>query len=240
MLRINNLSDKLIYGFPLERYKLDILYKAVWLVDVIIPRWWSWLIQSVREKSIVPVIETWAWVVHLYLDNKIKAQNYNKVLDIIINSKVSRPSVCNALDTLVINENTTSVFIEKVIYTLDELWVNILIWAADYDKEQLGLSLNIKYVDSISEGIKHIQKYSSRHSDWIISDDKNNISLYNSVVDSSVVYTNTSTRFSDWSCFWLAWEIWISTQKLHARWPMWAESLVTYKYKIVSEYKSRN
>lgn len=236
----NWIDDNLIYNFPLEREKLDILYKSTQLVDLIIPRWWKWLINSVREKSLVPVIETWAWVVHLYIDDKINPINYDKAIDIVINSKVSRPSVCNALDTLIINKNINKEFMNSLFNKLIENNVVLLFENnCDYNKEQLSLELNIKYVDNLKQAISHIKTYSSKHSDWILSDNQENIFKFNNQIDSSVVYTNTSTRFSDWSCFWFWWEIWISTQKLHARWPMWSEALVTYKYKVISSWATR-
>lgn len=257
VLENNNIDSNLIFNYPLERDRLDILYNAIWLVDVIIPRWWKKLIESVRDNSKVPIIETWAWVVNLYLDNYVDKNHFNKAINIIVNAKTNRISVCNALDTLIINIDTNKFLLEKLFNELSKKWVifwlqeshldfinsfNIeyfLVKLNDFYKEQLSLNLNIIFVNNINEAINHIWKYSSKHSDWIISDNKENINLFNVMIDSSVVYTNTSTRFSDGSCFWFWWEIWISTQKLHARWPMWAESLVTYKYIIESDWKIR-
>ncbi len=241
VLKENNISQKIIYNFPLEREKLEILYKATWLVDVIIPRWSKNLINSVREKSLVPVIETGAWVVHLYLDNEISEKNLDKAINIIINAKISRPSVCNALDTLIINKNLKQKFVDKLFKQLEKSWVNLIKNKEniDYFKEQLSLDLNIKFVENLEQAIKHINTYSTRHSDWILSDSLENIEKFKNSIDSSVVYVNTSTRFSDWECFGFWWEIGISTQKLHARWPMWADVLVTYKYEVVSNWKIR-
>ena len=239
VLESHNINTDLIYNYPIEREKLDILYNAIWLVDVIIPRWWRKLIDNVRKKSLIPVIETWAWVVHLYLDDKIKEENFIKAIDIIINAKGSRPSVCNALDTLIINNNCSKVLLNSLFGELEKKWVKIINENIDYNKEQLSLNLNIKYVDNLEDAISHIQKYSSKHSDWILSDNEINIFKFIKNIDSSVVYTNTSTRFSDGSCFWFWWEIWISTQKLHSRWPMWSESLVSYKYVINSNWNIR-
>jgi glutamate-5-semialdehyde dehydrogenase len=240
VLKNNLVDENLIYNYPLNREELNILYNAIWLVDVIIPRWWRSLIDSVRKNSIVPVIETWAWVVHLYLDNDIE-NDFLKAIDVIINAKISRPSVCNALDTLLINKNISTKNITYLIKNLKQAWIIILdnLNDNDYHIEQLSNMLSIKYVNNIEEAINHIDTYSSLHSDWILSNNKENIELFYKSVNSSVVYANTSTRFSDWSCFWFGWEIWISTQKLHARWPMWAESLVTYKYVVESNFKIR-
>ena len=239
VLKNNEINSDLIYNYPLDRKDLNILYNAVWLIDVIIPRGWKWLIESVRNNSKIAVIETWAWVVHLYLDEKIKEENFSKAINVIINAKTNRVSVCNALDTLIVNKNINKKLLDKLFNNLKNNWVNLIEKNVDYNKEQLSLDLNIKYVNNLDEAINHIQKYSSKHSDWILSDDVENIQKFNREIDSSVVYANTSTRFSDWSCFWYTWEIWISTQKLHARWPMWADSLVIYKYVIDSDWKIR-
>lgn len=240
VLKQNQIDENIIYNYPISREELNIMFEATDYIDVIIPRWWKSLIDSVRKNSIVPVIETWAWVVHIYLDNEIE-NNTEKAIDLIINAKVSRPSVCNALDTLIINKHVSKEIINKLFSKLEKYWVKILnsLNNNDYHIEQLSLNLNIKYVNNLDEAIKHIDTYSSKHSDWIITENKDKIKEFYSRVDSAVVYTNTSTRFSDWSCFWLGWEIWISTQKLHSRWPMWAESLVTYKYIIDSDFKIR-
>jgi len=258
VLNNNDINSDLIFNFPLERDELTYLYNALWLVDVIIPRWWKKLIESVRNSSKVPVIETWAWVVHLYLDDEIFEENIDKAVNIIVNAKTSRISVCNALDTVVINNNVSENILKKLFKKLEEKQVMFLVLEkdivkiklytsnykiineGDFNIEQLSLNLNIVFVDNIDKGVNHIQKYSSKHSDWILSDSLENIELFKRTIDSSVVYSNTSTRFSDGSCFWFAGEIGISTQKLHARWPMWAESLVSYKYVIDSDWKVRS
>ncbi len=240
VLNDNNLDENLVYNYPLVREELYTLYNAVWLVDVIIPRWWKNLIDSVRKNSIVPVIETWAWVVHLYLDDDIN-DNLDRAIDVVINAKINRTYVCNALDTLLINKNISDKNIIYLLEKLKQVWIIILdnLNDNDYHIEQLSNILSIKYVNNLEEAIDHIEKYSSRHSDWILTENKEKIKEFYSKIDSWVVYANTSTRFSDWSCFWFGSEIWISTQKLHARWPMWAESLVTYKYIVESDFKVR-
>ncbi len=241
VLKSNNLDENVIYNFPINRKDIVYLYNAVWLVDVIIPRWWKNLIEAVRKKSLVPIIETWAWVVHLYLDKEIW-NKFDDAIKIIINAKVNRPTVCNSLDTLIINKKINKTLINKLFKKLTDVWVNIIdeVSNPNYHKEHLSLNLNIKYVNNTEEAIKHIEKYSSNHSDWIISINKNNINIFYKSIDSSVVYANTSTRFSDWWCFWFAWEIWIWTQKLHARWPIWVDALVTYKYLVESDFRVRN
>lgn len=238
VLEKNKIDTDIIYNFPLNRQYLKYLYNWIWLIDVIIPRWWKKLIESVKKKSLIPIIETWAWVVHMYLDEDID-NIINQTIEVITNAKVSRPSVCNALDTLIINKNIKEENIRYILDTLKQNKINLIEIEQDYNKEHLNLNLNIKYVNNIDEAIKHIYKYSSKHSDWIISKNNKNINYFLNKVDTSVVYVNTSTRFSDWWCFWFWWEIWISTQKLHARWPMWTEALVTYKYIVKSDFKTR-
>ena len=141
VLESHNINTDLIYNYPIEREKLDILYNAIWLVDVIIPRWWRKLIDNVRKKSLIPVIETWAWVVHLYLDDKIKEENFIKAIDIIINAKASRPSVCNALDTLIINSNCSKDLLNSLFSELEKKGIKIINENIDYNKEQLSLKV---------------------------------------------------------------------------------------------------
>jgi len=238
VLEKNKINKDIIYNFPLNRKYLKYLYNWVWLIDVIIPRWWKNLIESVKKNSLIPIIETWAWVVHIYLDENIH-NVIDKTIEVITNAKINRPSVCNALDTLIINKNIKEKNLKYILNTLKKNKINLIEINQDYHKEHLNLDLNIKYVNNLDEAIKHIDKYSSKHSDWIISENNKNINYFLNKIDSSVVYVNTSTRFSDWWCFWFWWEIWISTQKLHARWPMWAEALVTYKYIVKSDFKTR-
>lgn len=251
----NNLIDKnLVYQFPYERDYLQYLYNAQWLVDVIIPRWWKQLIQSVKKDSLIPIIETWAWVVHLYVDD-LEVTSLENSIKVIENAKLSRPSVCNALDTLLIKKSQTLEFYRQLSKVLSNVQIHCLqkdylflsqyfdslkiIEEDNFHDEMLSLKLQIKLVDDVQQWIDHIHQYSSLHSDGILSDNEINIYRFLQSVDSSVVYVNTSTRFSDWWCFWLGWEIWISTQKLHSRWPMGAEALVTYKYIVDSDWKCR-
>lgn len=251
----NNLVDtNLVYQFPYEREYLQYLYNAQWLVDVIIPRWWKQLIQSVKKESLIPIIETWAWVVHLYVDD-LEVSSLDKAIKVIVNAKLSRPSVCNALDTLLIKKWQSLDFYLQLSKALSTIQINCLqqdylflsqyfdtlkiIEEDNFHDEMLSLKIQIKLVDDIQQWIEHVQKYSSLHSDGILSDNEINIFRFLQSVDSSVVYVNTSTRFSDGWCFGLGWEIGISTQKLHSRWPMWAEALVTYKYIVDSYWKCR-
>lgn len=253
----NDINPDLVYNYPTNREELNILYNAVWLVDVLIPRGWKKLIESVRDNSKVPVIETWAWVVHLYLDDDIETENISKAIDVVVNAKTQRISVCNALDTLIINKNVSEKLLKELFEKLKEKKVTFWVLESqidiikkyisdyeiidknDFNKEQLSLNLHVVFVNNLEEAISHISKYSSKHSDWILSDNKEKINSFIKNIDSSVVYSNTSTRFSDGSYFWFWWEIWISTQKLHARWPMWSDSLVIYKYVVESDWGVR-
>lgn len=235
VLQRYNLDERVICNFPLDRKYLKYLYNAVWLIDVIIPRWWKWLIDSVRKYSHIPVIETWAGVVHIYLDDDI-GNMQERAVEIIANAKLSRPSVCNALDTLIINTWLGDNRIRDILRNLQNQWIKIITTGQDYSKEHLSSDLNIKYVHDIKGAMQHIEEFSSKHSDCIITENNDKAELFFKMINSSVVYLNTSTRFSDGYCFGYWWEIWISTQKLHARWPMWAQSLVTYKYRVESDY----
>ncbi|MDQ7022922.1 MAG: glutamate-5-semialdehyde dehydrogenase, partial [Candidatus Gracilibacteria bacterium] len=136
VLRENKIDENIVYNFSLERKNIEILYNATNFVDVIIPRGSKKLIDSVRKKSLIPVIETGAGVVHLYLDNDIKQENLEKVKNIIINAKISRPSVCNAMDTLIINKNLDKDFIKLLFEELKKLGVGIFT-----EEEKNGLFL---------------------------------------------------------------------------------------------------
>lgn len=251
------IPEEAIFFFPPERTALPTLYEAVGIVDVIIPRGGKELIRTVRRESLVPVIETGAGVVHMYVDSDI-IQNENAA-DVIVNAKVSRPSVCNSLDTLLIHRDIDAWFYSTLFPLLAShqvrIWVEstnkqrmlhyypeALIYTVEKDDfftEQLSLNLNICWVDSIIEALDHIDTYGSHHSDAILSDNPDTTALFMQMVDSAVVYSNTSTRFSDGGCFAYWWEVGISTQKLHARWPMGAEALVTYKYAVYSDWMTR-
>ena len=186
-----------------------------------------------RKNALVPTIETGAGVVHIYIDQEVKTENFEKVCDIIINAKVSRPSVCNALDTLIIHQNTPRELIEMIVSSLEKAGVeikmlreekNVLgsssatsISEEDFFTEWLSLTCAIKIVSSLEEAIVHIEKYSSHHSECIITDNEKTAEKFQNQVDSAVVYHNTSTRFSDGGCFGFGAEVGISTQKIHAR-----------------------
>lgn len=219
-------------------------------LDVLIPRGGAGLIRSTVENATVPVIETGTGNCHVYVD---KDADLEKALPILMNAKTQRTSVCNACESLLIHRAVADVFgpaavkalLEKgVVIHGDETaqtWDSHILPAAeeDYYKEYLALELSVKVVDSAGEAIAHINKYSTRHSDCIVSENYTTVKKFLLGVDSACVYANASTRFSDGFEFGLGAEIGISTQKLHARGPMGLTALTTYKYVVLGEGQVR-
>lgn len=213
------------------------------LVDVIIPRGGAGLISRVVEHSTVPVIETGTGVCHIYID---KAANFDIALPVALTAKISRPSVCNAMETLLIHKDIAADFLPKISKLMvengvelrgDELSKKIfpdmnIATEEDWETEYNDLILSVKIVNDIDEAIAHINKYNTEHSDAIITDDKDAAKKFQTLVDSAAVYVNTSTRFTDGFEFGFGAEIGISTQKLHARGPMGLEALTTMKYLV--------
>ena len=225
-----------------DRLETAELLKAKGSVDLIIPRGSKNLINFVVENSIVPVIETGAGVCHTYVE---KTADLNKAIKIVDNAKTSKPAVCNALETLLIDKDIIKEFAPLVnelakdkgvrLYANKETlpYINgTLIEESDYHTEYNSLDLNVKMVNGIDDALLHIERYSTKHSECIISTDKAIIDKFLSAIDSACVYANASTRFSDGGCFGMGAEIGISTQKLHARGPMGLKEITTYKYKI--------
>lgn len=219
-------------------------------LDVLIPRGGAGLIRSTVENATVPVIETGTGNCHVYVD---KDADLEKALPILMNAKTQRTSVCNACESLLIHRAVADVFgpaavkalLEKgVVIHGDETartWDSRILPAAeeDYYKEYLALELSVKVVDSAEEAIAHINKYSTKHSDCIVSENYTAVKKFLLGVDSACVYANASTRFSDGFEFGLGAEIGISTQKLHARGPMGLTALTTYKYVVLGEGQVR-
>ncbi len=213
------------------------------LIDVIIPRGGAGLIARVVEHSTVPVIETGTGVCHIYVD---KAANLEMALKVVLSAKISRPSVCNSMETLLIHKYIANEFLpdiaklmieNKVELRGDELCREILpdMKAAteeDWRTEYNDLILSVKIVDSVEAAIDHINRYNTLHSDAIITNDKAAAEKFQTLVDAACVYVNASTRFTDGFEFGFGAEIGISTQKLHARGPMGLEALTTMKYLI--------
>lgn len=219
-------------------------------LDVLIPRGGKSLIQSTIQQATVPVLETGTGNCHVYIDEDA---NLNHALDIVINAKTSRTSVCNACESVLIHRSIRDTFIKQLLTTLFEYKVTIhadmsicalnnqciLADEEDFAKEYLDLECSIKIVNSIDEAIAHINQYSTHHSETIVSQNYTNVQKFLKEVDSACVYANASTRFSDGFEFGLGAEIGISTQKLHVRGPMGLIALTTEKYIILGNGQIR-
>ena len=222
------------------------LMKAKGYLDLLIPRGGAGLIQAVVENAIVPVIETGTGIVHVYVD---KEADFQKALAIIENAKTSRPSVCNAMEVLLVDQAIASDFLplvkerlveareRSVELRLDEQAQAIISGTAaqelDFDTEFLDYILAVKVVDGVEEAVDHIEAHSTHHSDAIVTENSETAAYFTKQVDSAAVYVNASTRFTDGGQFGLGCEMGISTQKLHARGPMGLREMTSYKY-IVS------
>lgn len=212
-------------------------------VDVLIPRGGAGLIRACVENSTVPVIETGTGNCHIYVD---EFADIDKAVSLIFNAKVSRPSVCNACESLVIHSNIAKKALPLIKKELDK--ANVLIHAdeeassilpdtviateEDFGKEYLGYEISVKIVGSLDEAIEHITKYSTGHSECIVTENYENAMKFTTRIDSAAVYVNASTRFTDGGEFGFGAEIGISTQKLHARGPLGLSQLTTNKYLI--------
>ena len=222
-----------------------VMMKAKGDLDLLIPRGGAGLIQAVVEQAIVPVIETGTGIVHVYVD---QAADLDKALSIIQNAKTSRPSVCNAMEVLLVHEAIAGDFLPLVKkFLVDEAPVPVEMRLdaqaqqiingspaseTDFDTEFLDYVMAVKVVPSVEEAIAHIEAHSTHHSDAIISEDARAIEAFSNQVDSAAVYVNASTRFTDGGEFGLGCEMGISTQKLHARGPMGLRELTSYKYLV--------
>ena len=222
------------------------MMKAKGYLDLLIPRGGAGLIQAVVENAIVPVIETGTGIVHVYVD---KEADFQKALAIIDNAKTSRPSVCNAMEVLLVDQAIASDFLplvkerlvdereRSVELRLDEDAQAIISGTAaqeqDFDTEFLDYILAVKVVDGVEEAVGHIEAHSTHHSDAIVTENSETAAYFTKLVDSAAVYVNASTRFTDGGQFGLGCEMGISTQKLHARGPMGLREMTSYKY-IVS------
>ena len=222
------------------------MMKAKGYLDLLMPRGGAGLIQTVVENAIVPVIETGTGIVHVYVD---KEADFQKALAIIENAKTSRPSVCNAMEVLLVDRAIASDFLplvkerlvddreRSVELRLDEQAQAIISGTAaqeqDFDTEFLDYILAVKVVDGVAEAVDHIEAHSTHHSDAIVTENPETAAYFTKQVDSAAVYVNASTRFTDGGQFGLGCEMGISTQKLHARGPMGLREMTSYKY-IVS------
>ena len=240
---------------PADRYATAELLGAVGLVDLIIPRGSSSLINFVRDNARIPVIETGAGICHTYFD---KAGDLDKGAAIVNNAKTRRVSVCNALDCLILHQDRLQ-DLPKICSALKES--NVIIYAdsqayvalessypsellkhateESFGTEFLDYKMSIRTVESVQEALKHISRYSSKHSECIVSEDPETVALFQKTVDAACVYANVSTAFTDGAQFGFGAEIGISTQKLHARGPMALPELTTYKYIIEGTGQTR-
>lgn len=242
----NSLSTDVVYLMPTDRELVTTLLTAVKFIDVIIPRGSEALIQRVRKESLVPTIETGAGVCHTFVASSAEI---SMAVDIVVNAKVSRPSVCNSLDTIVLHKSIAAEFLAQLAEPFTAY--NVKVYAdekshaflnsqnypflevakdADFGREFLDFACSIKVVNNLQEALTHIAAYSSRHSEAIVTSDDKEASYFLSTVDAAAVYWNASTRFTDGGEFGLGAEIGISTQKLHARGPFALEKLVTEKW----------
>lgn len=222
----------------------EALMSATEYVDVLIPRGGAKLIQTVKEKAKVPVIETGVGNVHIYVD---ATADLEMAKCIVINAKTQRPSVCNAAESLIIHEEVAENFIplledaieavHKVEFRVDDKGYSLFKHAVkatenDYATEFLDYILSVKIVSSLDEAISWINRYTSHHSEAIVTRDIQAAERFQEEIDAAAVYVNASTRFTDGFVFGLGAEIGISTQKMHARGPMGLEALTSSKYYI--------
>lgn len=228
------------------------MMKAKGYLDLLIPRGGAGLIQAVVENAIVPVIETGTGIVHVYVD---KEADFQKALAIIENAKTSRPSVCNAMEVLLVDQAIAYDFLplvkerlvdereRSVELRLDEQAQAIIPGTAaqeqDFDTEFLDYILAVKVVDGVEQATDHIEAHSTHHSDAIVTENSETAAYFTKQVDSAAVYVNASTRFTDGGQFGLGCEMGISTQKLHARGPMGLRELTSYKYLVTGNGQVR-
>lgn len=254
-LQAAGLPTDVVALLPPDRALVHELLTAERYVDIIIPRGSDTLIQFVRQHARVPVIETGAGVCHTYVH---ASADLEKGRDIVINAKVSRPSVCNALDTILVDETIAAAFLTMLIPAFQEYHVEVfademsynifqengfnqLVKAKpeDYGREFLDYKCSVKTVSGLEQALDHIRNHSSRHSESIVAQSPEACQIFLEEVDAAAVYSNASTRFTDGGEFGLGAEIGISTQKLHARGPFALEKLVTEKWLVQGDGQTR-
>lgn len=254
-LEANAVDADAVVLLPTDRALVTELLTAVQYVDIIIPRGSQSLIDFVRQHSRVPVIETGAGVCHTYVES---TADLEKAARIVTNAKVSRPSVCNALDTVIVDQSVAAQFLPLLAPSLAEYAVEIFAdetaypilekagyphlqhaSEADFGREFLDFKCSVKTVDGPETALSHIRKYSSKHSEAILTQNTALGERFQQEVDAAAVYVNASTRFTDGGVFGLGAEIGISTQKLHARGPFALEKLVTEKWIVTGDGQTR-
>lgn len=248
ILTEHGIDPAVVFLAPPQREHLAKILQATDCIDLAIPRGSKALIDYVRDNARVPVIETGAGIVHTYVDTSAALP---KAKAIITNAKVRRPSVCNALDTLLLHRDLlpslpslmqtmgedyqVKVFADEESYqALDGHYAASLQHASkgDFGTEFLSMKMSIKIVSGLAEALEHIHRYSSKHSEAIVAEDAHTIEQFLNDVDAAAVYANTSTAFTDGAQFGMGAEIGISTQKLHARGPMALPELTSYKWVV--------
>jgi glutamate-5-semialdehyde dehydrogenase len=234
------------------RQSVEQLIKARGLVDVIIPRGGAGLITYVTQNSIVPVIETGAGNCHIFVDS---SADFNMADNIVINAKTQRPSVCNAAEKLLVHEQIAAEYIPRIVRKLIAAGVEVrgdgkarslaAGWPVasaseqEWYEEYLRLCMAVAVVANVDDAIAHVNKYSTKHSESIITSDEANARKFLRGVDSAAVYWNASTRFTDGAEFGFGAEMGISTQKLHCRGPFALAELTSSKYEIVGSGQVR-
>ncbi len=253
VLKAHGINTDVVTLLPSAREVVQEMFTATKYIDVLIPRGSDNLIQYVRKNSLVPVIETGAGVCHVYVEENA---DINKAVKIAVNAKTSRPSVCNAIDTILIDKKIAPVFLQKLSPEFEQWGVEIFADPTaykilkgythlqkasreDFGKEFLSLKCAVKVVNNIDEALNHIATYSTRHSEAIVTENKKSSNRFIKEVDAAAVYANASTRFTDGEEFGLGAEIGISTQKLHARGPFALEKLVTEKWIVTGNGQIR-
>lgn len=255
-LQDHGINPDILYLLPAEREAAAVMLDAVGYIDMIIPRGSQQLIDFVRNNARVPVIETGAGIVHTYFDRSADLEIGKAI---VFNAKTRRPSVCNALDTLIVHQDRLDdlpALLEPLQLKGVELYADSaaferlggaypaeLLHRAEpehFGTEFLSLKMSVKTVASLDEALNHIARYSSRHSEAVISEDHDTTAAFLKRVDAAVVYANTSTAFTDGAQFGLGAEIGISTQKLHARGPMALRELTTYKWLVSGNGQTRS
>lgn len=243
-------SDALALIDDVTREGTNALMNMRGLVDVLIPRGGKGLIKAVVENAKVPVIETGAGNCHVYVDERADLE---KALKVSVNAKVSRPSVCNAAETLLVHSAVAGEFIPKFYEATRDVSLEIRgcertrailpealsATEEDYDTEYNDYIIAVKVVDGLQEAVEHIRKYTTGHSEAIITESYTNARRFTSLIDAAAVYVNASTRFTDGGEFGFGAEIGISTQKLHTRGPMGLSHLTTVKYIVEGDGQVR-
>ncbi len=222
-------------------------------VDLLIPRGGKSLIDSVVKNSKVPVIETGIGNCHIYIDNKIDGIDIDLIVRLVVNSKTQRPSVCNAAEKLLVHRDIAEKILPPVLESLEKK--NVILKGCentrkiyphiqvadenDWYEEYLDLKIAVKIVESLKDAVEHINKYGSHHTEAIITSDYNNSINFTNSIDSSTVFVNASTRFTDGGQFGMGAEIGISTQKLHWRGPLSLSQITTNKFIVMGNFQIR-